>query len=137
MPQPILTKYKQGDLGMPYPKKKDKMKNLNLSAHGGEADPEVATKDYPSKPNSHVQSSFWKMANEKDYQEEIMPQPIMKKYKHGEMGDAYPKAANEKLDASMMKKYKHGEFSDAGGKSANPKPEAWSKAKITQGSHNS
>ena len=30
MPQPILTKYKQGDLGMPYPKKRDK-KNLNLS----------------------------------------------------------------------------------------------------------
>ena len=30
MPQPILTKYKQGDLGMPYPKKKDKMKNLNV-----------------------------------------------------------------------------------------------------------
>ena len=25
MPQPIMTKYKQGDLGMPYPKKKDKM----------------------------------------------------------------------------------------------------------------
>ena len=22
MPQPIMTKYKQGDLGMPYPKKK-------------------------------------------------------------------------------------------------------------------
>ena len=67
MPQPVLTKYKQGDLGMPYPKKKDKMKGLNLSMHGGEADPNVATKDYPSKPNSHVQSSFWKKANEKDY----------------------------------------------------------------------
>ena len=91
MPQPVLTKYKQGDLGMPYPKKKDKMKNLNLSAHGGEgelgmpypkkknknnlnlsayggeADPEISTKDYPSKPNNHVQSSFWKKANEKDY----------------------------------------------------------------------
>jgi len=45
-----------------------------------------------------------------------MPQPIMKKYKHGEMGAAYPKSANEKLDGSIMKKYKHGEFSDAGGK---------------------
>ena len=51
---------------MPYPKNKNK-NNLNLSAHGGEADPEVATKDYPSKPNNHVQSSFWKKANEKDY----------------------------------------------------------------------
>ncbi len=53
MPQPIVKKYKQGELGMPYPKKKNK-NNLNLSA-------------YPSKPNSHVQSSFWKKANEKDY----------------------------------------------------------------------
>ena len=67
MPQPIVKKYKQGELGMPYPKKKDKMKNLNLSAYGGEADPEISTKDYPSKPNNHVQSSFWKKANEKDY----------------------------------------------------------------------
>ena len=68
MPQPILTKYKQGDLGMPYPKKKDKMKNLNLSSHnGGEADTSISTKDYPTKPNNHVQSSFWKKASEKDY----------------------------------------------------------------------
>ena len=66
MPQPIIKKYKQGELGMPYPKNKNK-NNLNLSAHGGEADPEVATKDYPSKPNNHVQSSFWKKANEKYY----------------------------------------------------------------------
>ena len=66
-----------------------------------------------------------------------MPQPIMKKYKHGEMGADYPKSVNEKLDGSMMKKYKHGELSDAGGKSANPNPASWSKAKITQGSFNS
>ena len=66
-----------------------------------------------------------------------MPQPIMKKYQHGEMGAAYPKGSNEKLDSSIMKKYSHGEFSGAGGKSANPKPAAWSTAKITQGSHNS
>ena len=135
MPQPIMTKYKQGDLGMPYPKKKDK-KNLNLSAHGGEADVDIATKDYPTKKNDHVQSSFWKMAKEKDYQEEIMPQPIMKKYKHGEMGDAYPKSANEKLDGSIMKKYSHGEFSDAGGKAPKAKLESWSKEKIKHGSFN-
>ena len=67
MPQPVMTKYKQGDLGMPYPKKKDKMNSLNLSAHGGEADVDISTKDYPTKPNNQVQSSFWKMANEKDY----------------------------------------------------------------------
>ena len=66
MPQPIMTKYKQGDLGKPYSKVKDK-KNLNLSAHGGEADVDVATKDYPTKPNSQVQSSLFKKANEKDY----------------------------------------------------------------------
>ena len=31
MPQPILTKYKQGDLGMPYPKKRDKKKYKFIS----------------------------------------------------------------------------------------------------------
>ena len=66
MPQPIIKKYKQGEIGLPYRKNKNK-NNLNLSAYGGEADPEIATKDYPSKPNSHVQSLFWKKANEKDY----------------------------------------------------------------------
>ena len=66
MPQPIIKKYKQGELGMPYPKNKNK-NNLNLSAYGGEADPEVATKDYPTKKNNQVQASFNKMADEKDY----------------------------------------------------------------------
>ena len=66
MPQPIIKKYKQCELGMPYPKNKNK-NNLNLSAHGGEADPEITTKDYPTKKNNHVQASFNKMANEKDY----------------------------------------------------------------------
>ena len=66
MPQPIMKKYKQGEFGMPYSKKKDK-KKINLSAHGGAAAPDIATKDYPTKPNSHVQSSFWKKASEKDY----------------------------------------------------------------------
>ena len=66
-----------------------------------------------------------------------MPQPIMKKYKHGEMGMEYGMPSKEKIQSGMNKKYSHGEFSDAGGKSANPKPASWSKAKITQGSHNS
>jgi len=66
MPQPILKKYKQGEFGKPYSKKKDK-KNMNLSAHGGEADVDIATKDYPTKKNDHVQKSFWDMANQKDY----------------------------------------------------------------------
>jgi hypothetical protein len=37
----------------------------------------------------------------------------------------------------MMKKYSHGEFSNAGGKAPKEKLASWSKAKITQGSHNS
>ena len=66
-----------------------------------------------------------------------MPQPIMKKYKQGEMGMEYGMPSKEKIQSGMNKKYSQGEFSNAGGKSANPKPEAWSKAKIKQGSHNS
>ena len=62
-----------------------------------------------------------------------MPQPIMTKYKHGELGADYGMSKKEKPQASMMKKYKQGEFSDAGGKSTNEKPASWSKAKITQG----
>ena len=66
-----------------------------------------------------------------------MPQPIMKKYTQGEMGQTYGLDRKEKPSASMTNEYKQGEFSDAGGKSANAKPASWSKAKITQGSHNS
>ena len=66
-----------------------------------------------------------------------MPQPIMKKYKQGEMGMEYGMPKKEKLQADLTKKYSHGELSADVGKSANPKPEAWSKAKIKQGSHNS
>jgi len=51
---------------MPYPKKKNK-NNLNLSAYGGEADPEVATKDYPTKKNNQNTKEFWSKANQKDY----------------------------------------------------------------------
>jgi len=68
MPQPIMTKYKQGDLGMPYPKKKDNMKNINMSSHnGGEADGSVATKDYPKEKKTIVQPSVFAMADKKDY----------------------------------------------------------------------
>ena len=66
-----------------------------------------------------------------------MPQPIMKKYKHGEMGMEYGMPSKEKIQGGMHKKYSHGEFSNAGGKSSSPKPDSWSKAKIKQGSHNS
>ena len=66
-----------------------------------------------------------------------MPQPIMKKYKHGEFGDAYPKVANEKLDKNMMKTYSQGELGSSSGKAPKGKLEAWSKEKIKHGSFNS
>ena len=63
-----------------------------------------------------------------------MPQPIMKKYKHGEMGMEYGMPSKEK---PKMEKYSQGEFSKAGGKAPKDKLESWSKAKIKHGSHNS
>ena len=66
-----------------------------------------------------------------------MPQPIMKKYKQGEMGMEYGMTSKEKIQGNMHKKYSHGELSDAGGKAPKESLESWSKAKITQGSHNS
>ena len=56
-----------------------------------------------------------------------MPQPIMKKYKHGEMGDAYAKAPKEKLDSSLTKTYSQGELGSSSGKAPKEKLEAWSK----------
>ena len=42
-----------------------------------------------------------------------MPQPIMKKYSQGELGDAYSKKANAKPEAFSSKKFKQGELSGA------------------------
>tara|TARA_R100001129_G_scaffold49950_1_gene34549 strand:+ start:323 stop:517 length:195 start_codon:yes stop_codon:yes gene_type:complete len=64
MTQPVLTKYKQGDLPQDYPKKVDRMKTIDLNA---EADPNVSTEDFPSKQENQVQPSLFSMANEKDY----------------------------------------------------------------------
>ena len=62
---------------------------------------------------------------------------IMKKYKHGEFSKVADKApSKEKIQGDMHKKYSQGEFSGAGGKAPKEKLESWSKAKITQGSHN-
>ena len=61
----------------------------------------------------------------------------MKKYKHGEMGAAYPKSANEKLDKSMMKTYSQGELGSSSGKAPKEKLASWSKEKIKHGSFNS
>ena len=64
MPQPVLTKYKQGDLPQDYAKKVDRMKTIDLDA---EADPNVSTEDFPNKNEKQVQESFFAMADEKDY----------------------------------------------------------------------
>ena len=66
-----------------------------------------------------------------------MPQPIMKKYKQGEMGMEYGMPKKEKLQADLTKKYSHVELSADVGKKANDKLEPFAKAKYTQGSHNS
>tara|TARA_R110000803_G_C11961741_1_gene318808 strand:+ start:322 stop:513 length:192 start_codon:yes stop_codon:yes gene_type:complete len=63
MPQPVLTKYKQGDLPEDYPKKVDKMKDLNLK----ELDPNISTQAFPNKRVNQVEASFFKMADERDY----------------------------------------------------------------------
>ena len=44
-----------------------------------------------------------------------MPQPIMKKYSQGELGDAYSKKANAKPEAVASKKFKQGELGGEGG----------------------
>ena len=64
MPQPVLTKYKQGDLGEPYPKQKASNQVSSWKEH---VDEDVATKSHPSARKNQVQSSFWKKADEKDY----------------------------------------------------------------------
>ena len=40
-----------------------------------------------------------------------MPQPIMKKYKHGEMGMEYGMPSKEKIQGDMHKKYSQGGIS--------------------------
>jgi len=53
-----------------------------------------------------------------------MPQPIMKKYKQGELGQDDAMPAKEKPDASMLKKYSSGEVSNvADGAPAKEKPD--------------
>ena len=65
MPQPVLTKYKQGDLGAEYPKDKPVGEKLDMSI---QANYETRPNDFPKKQNKNkVEASFTKMANEKDY----------------------------------------------------------------------
>tara|TARA_R110000744_G_C19112943_1_gene535008 strand:- start:32 stop:214 length:183 start_codon:yes stop_codon:yes gene_type:complete len=58
---------------------------------------------------------------------------IMKKYKTGEMSSV---SGMPKKEKPKMEKYSQGEFSKAGGKASKDKLASWSKAKISQGSHN-
>ena len=44
-----------------------------------------------------------------------MPQPIMKKYSQGELGDAYSKKANAKPAEFSTKKWKQGDLGGEGG----------------------
>ena len=64
MPQPVLTKYKQGDLGAEYPKDKPVGKKLDMSI---QANYETRPNEFPKKTENKVEASFMKMANEKDY----------------------------------------------------------------------
>ena len=60
-----------------------------------------------------------------------MPQPIMKKYKQGEMGMEYGMPSKEKAG---MKRYSHGELSEvADGAPAKEKPQADILKKYTTG----
>tara|TARA_R110002167_G_scaffold354048_2_gene567557 strand:+ start:478 stop:675 length:198 start_codon:yes stop_codon:yes gene_type:complete len=65
MPQPVLTKYKQGDLGADYPKDKPVGKELDIK---GQIPSWEDRKDmFPNKNRNQVEPSFNKMADEKDY----------------------------------------------------------------------
>ena len=60
-----------------------------------------------------------------------MPQPIMKKYKQGEMGMEYGMPSKEK---ASMKRYSHGELSEvADGAPAKEKPQADMLKRYSQG----
>ena len=85
MAQPVLTKYKQGDLPQDYAKKVDRMKTIDLDA---EADPNVSKKEKPSAQ-------------------------LLKKYAHGELsGAAEAKAGKEGLEGFASKKYTQGSFNE-------------------------
>ena len=63
-----------------------------------------------------------------------MPQPIMKKYKQGEVGMEYGMPSKEKPQAGLLKKYSTGELSNvADGAPAKEKPQADILKKYTTG----
>ena len=65
MPQPVLTKYKQGDLGADYSKDKPAGKEANIK--GQIPSWEDRQDVFPKEKKKNVDPSFNKMADEKDY----------------------------------------------------------------------
>ena len=67
------AKVKQGDLGSDIASKKPTRDSINVdfsvdAPRKGESELSLKKMDYPSKSGSeHVQDSFFKLANEKDY----------------------------------------------------------------------
>jgi len=64
MPQPVLTKYKQGDLGADYPKDTPVGEKIDMSVH---ANHETRPDSFPKEKKNMIDASFNKMADEKDY----------------------------------------------------------------------
>ena len=64
MPQPVLTKYKQGDLGADYPKDTPKGQKIDMSIHDNS---ETRPDSFPKQKKNNIDASFNKMADEKDY----------------------------------------------------------------------
>ena len=65
MPQPVLTKYKQGDLGADYSKDTPVGEKIDMSIH---ANDETRPDSFPKQQKKpKVDPSFNRMADEKDY----------------------------------------------------------------------
>jgi hypothetical protein len=64
MPQPVLTKYKQGDLGADYPKDTPVGEKIDMSVH---ANHETRPDSFPKQKNNMIDKSVFKKADERDY----------------------------------------------------------------------
>ena len=65
MPQPVLPKYKQGDLGADYSKDTPVGEKIDMSIH---ANDETRPDSFPKQQKkTKVDPSFNRMADEKDY----------------------------------------------------------------------
>ena len=65
MPQPVLTKYKQGDLGADYSKDTPVGNKLDMSIH---ANDETRPMDFPNQSKkTKVDPAVFRIADERDY----------------------------------------------------------------------